>query len=344
MILYIQTAFLGDLLLSIPTLKYLRQLYPNKDIHLLCRRGLGSFFTQLGLVDRAYEGFKTSKPSWKEIGFFFKRNKYDVVICPHESVRSHLIVTRVRADKKIGYKKPWNFLVFDERHERPMYLPEALRQLVLLKNLDPELKRKIDTLSEEAPFKNIPSWASMELEYFEDREKFKNQLREKQGVTQDKVYVLSPGSVWPTKRWGINKYKSLAEKLLQSGHDVILVGAPDEKSTALEIVNSLPKVINLTGKTNLLELAEVIAGSDGLVANDSGAMHMASVAGTSCVAMFGPTVQSFGYQPWNPKAQVLENKVLNCRPCSSHGTKECPIGTHECMTSIEVQAVLRELK
>jgi heptosyltransferase-2 len=81
-----------------------------------------------------------------------------------------------------------------------------------------------------------------------------------------------------------------------------------------------------------------------VVSNDSGAMHLASVAEVPTVAIFGPTVLEFGYQPWNNMSAVVENKEINCRPCGKHGHEKCPIGTHVCMTSISANQVLEKIK
>jgi heptosyltransferase-2 len=159
---------------------------------------------------------------------------------------------------------------------------------------------------------------------------------------QKKIVLLAPGSVWATKRWGASKFIELAELLLARGDQVVLIGSPDERDLSNHIASKVA-VLNITGETKIAEMVELIAGADVLVSNDSGAMHMASVAGTPTVAIFGPTVQSFGYQPWNPRARVVENTHIYCRPCSSHGGKKCPIGTHECMTSITAQVVLESL-
>ena len=72
----------------------------------------------------------------------------------------------------------------------------------------------------------------------------------------------------------------------------------------------------------------------GLICNDSGAMHMASVVDCPTVAVFGPTVQELGYKPWNSKAVVMEDNQLLCRPCGQHGGRSCPIVTHQCMENV----------
>lgn len=340
MILYIQTAFLGDLLLSIPTLKRLREIYPGKQVHLLCRKNFGSILKENGLVDVVHDQFSGTKPSLFEIKKIFSKLNFDLVICPHESFRSTFISALVSAQQKIGYKNWLNTLVFSECVERPMQLPEVLRQLWLLRSLDAQMASRFAELTESAaPFRTIPTWSSMALPGYQDLAK-RSHWKKKYGLDSNgKTICLAPGSVWPTKQWGEEKFSHLASDLFKSGRHVVLVGSPAESELCQKIQTQVPKVLNLAGKTSLIELAEVIAASDSLVSNDSGSMHIAAMVGTPSVSIFGPTVLQFGYQPWNEKAAVVENKVLTCRPCSSHGGRTCPIGTHECMTSISVHDV-----
>jgi len=341
MILYIQTAFLGDLLLSIPALRRLRKIYPDKKIHLLCRKGLGEFFVNEGLADKVFDNFKSQKPSLAEVKKTFAGVKYELLICPHQSTRSTLISFFIKADKKIGYESLMNRMVFDEVHPRPMHWPEVLRQLDLLKNLSGELKEQLASVeNQEAPFSEIPRWSSMAMPRFSEKKTFKGRLQKKYGFdVSKKIIVVAAGSVWPTKRWGVEKYIELIKKFKNDASEVFLVGSPSEKDLSAQIAEAVPGVTDITGQTTIPELMDVIAGADLLLSNDSGAMHMASVTDVPTVAIFGPTVLSFGYQPWNPRAKVMENKNLKCRPCSSHGGKTCPIGTHECMLSIPADQV-----
>ncbi len=76
-----------------------------------------------------------------------------------------------------------------------------------------------------------------------------------------------------------------------------------------------------------------------VVSNDSGSQHLASLVETPLVSIFGPTVLSQGFGPWQNKAVVAQATGLTCRPCGRHGHDKCPIGTHVCMTSLTPDSV-----
>ena len=81
------------------------------------------------------------------------------------------------------------------------------------------------------------------------------------------------------------------------------------------------------------------------VTGDTGVMHMATAIGTPVVALFGPTVEAFGFFPYRARATVLQ-RDLGCRPCSAKGTLRCPLVHHRCLKEItpaEVELALTEL-
>jgi len=67
-----------------------------------------------------------------------------------------------------------------------------------------------------------------------------------------------------------------------------------------------------------------------VVSGDTGVMHMSTGVGTPVVALFGPTVEAFGFFPYQARATVIERE-LTCRPCSAMGTDRCPLGHHRCL-------------
>jgi heptosyltransferase-2 len=67
-------------------------------------------------------------------------------------------------------------------------------------------------------------------------------------------------------------------------------------------------------------------------------MHIAVARGVPVAAIFCATTPELGFYPYSAKAVVVE-KNLPCRPCSSHGSRRCPLGTEDCMRLIRAEDV-----
>lgn len=291
---------------------------------------------QNGLVDEVISIDKKSGEGREKL----KAQSWDLIIAPHESVRTALWIWSLKGKTKIGFKKWWNYPIFDLRVTKPVRYPDALRQLSLLTPVDSHLadyfaeedfSRLQSPQTQESPtaFKNlnIPEWASMKV------------LERK---PEARKIFLAPGSVWATKRWTELGYSNLAEILSKRGYRVELVGSSAEKDICDRIASKVPRVINHAGQTSLAELVGLLSTGEALVCNDSGAMHAAAASGLPTVAIFGPTTLNLGFQPWNENAVVVQ-KNLKCRPCGKHGPQKCPIGTHECMEKIAPSEVVSAL-
>jgi heptosyltransferase-2 len=93
------------------------------------------------------------------------------------------------------------------------------------------------------------------------------------------------------------------------------------------------------GELGLRASAALLARAAVLVTNDSAPLHLATAVGTPIVAVFGPTVPSFGFGPRGRRDVVVEHPSLGCRPCSAHGPQVCPLGHHRCMRELSVETV-----
>lgn len=344
--LVVQTAFLGDLLLSIPLLRRMKQRYPRHHLSLLCRKGLGDLFLQLNLVDEVFEMDKKNHNDQKDLFTSLKKIEFDYIICPHESVRSAWIVSRLQARHKVGFYHWWNFWAFNERRKRPMHLPDALRQLSLMISLDDDLAKQWQTLSKEdfnahrmqTNLPTIPHWASMSLR----QNLIQGMPLPDQQRGERNIIYMAPGSVWATKRWTEEGYIAIGRQWYRQGYEICLLGSSDEHELCEKISQSIPRSRNLAGQLSLLDSLKMMCFGRAIVCNDSGAMHLASCAELPSICIFGPTVLDFGYRPWQDQAVVVQSD-LSCRPCGKHGARSCPIGTHECMTSIGTDSVSNAL-
>lgn len=336
--LYIQTAFLGDLLLSIPTLREIRYWSPQSTLTLVCRRGYGPLMQELGLCDEVIEVDKKDK---KDLFKKMAHRKFATVFCPHQSMTSHKLVRSLQAEQKIGYKTFWNQSYFDIRVPRNLLWPEAIRQLQLLAAVSEAMQVKLEAFAQKP--NSIPPWAEMSLKNLTlSTENLRVLVNEKiRGFKLEKPYIcIAPGSVWETKRWQAESYVKVATEFARNNFQILILGAPDERELCERLQKQTPNSFSLAGHCSVLQSLSFISKAKGLVCNDSGAMHMASVVACPTVAIFGPTVQELGYKPWNPKAVVLEDDRLLCRPCGQHGGRYCPITTHVCMKNIKPEKVI----
>lgn len=150
------------------------------------------------------------------------------------------------------------------------------------------------------------------------------------GLDPKPFAVIAPGAAHATKRWPIAHWQALTDRLRQLGYGVVAVGGPQDR----ELVDALgARVINVASEFSLQETGACLARAAVLVSGDTGVMHMASGVGTPVVALFGPTVEPFGFFPYTKRATVLE-RDLSCRPCSAMGTERCPLGHHRCLQDI----------
>jgi heptosyltransferase-2 len=159
------------------------------------------------------------------------------------------------------------------------------------------------------------------------------------------MVAIAPGAAHATKRWPALSWIALAKELRSTGAEVVVVGGPADAKLAQWIATDVgPGVASVAGLLSLQETGAVIKRSAALISGDTGVMHMATGLGTPLVALFGPTVRQFGFFPYKSKRAEVVELSLGCRPCSAHGTAQCPLGHHRCMKEISTAIVLDALR
>jgi heptosyltransferase II len=150
------------------------------------------------------------------------------------------------------------------------------------------------------------------------------------------IVGMAPGAAYGhAKRWPPARVAELVTRLSARGATSVLVGALSDRDAGREIESSVPagaRVVNLIGRTDLRQLAGLLAECHAFVSNDSGAMHLAAAAGVPVAAIFGPTDERVT-APLGDH-DVIIHQVF-CRPCM---LRDCPID-HRCMRGISVDVV-----
>ena len=174
------------------------------------------------------------------------------------------------------------------------------------------------------------------------------------GVREPLPVALFPGANGESRRWPAGRFSALAQRLATAGRRVLVLGGPGEKGLT-EVVASAGAAFgaceDLGGRTDLAGLAEVLAGCDALVTNDTGPMHLAAALGTPVVALEGPA-DVCQTRPLGARVRLVGRFDLPCVPCVKNRCPRTGPGTeltdarNECMWLIsvdEVEQALQEL-
>jgi heptosyltransferase II len=147
------------------------------------------------------------------------------------------------------------------------------------------------------------------------------------------LVALAPGAAHFTKRWPVEHWEALVRRL-RTTNDLVILGGPSERALGEQIAAAGgDRAANAAGAFSLGGSAAMLKQVKSLVSGDTGLLHLATAVGTPVVGLYGPTVEAFGFFPYQARAKVLQRE-LPCRPCSTHGGPTCPEGHHRCLREI----------
>mgnify|MGYP000082394770 CR=1 FL=1 len=324
-VLIIQTAFLGDVILTTPLIKKIKKKYEDVEISFVATPSGKSILTGNPRLKQiiSFDKHKTES-SFRALfkkGKQLRKENFDTVFLPHRSFRSSLLGFLTRAPKRIGYYESAGSFFHTDRVVWNKNKHEVERILDLLEH--------IDGTTEPCSPELFPSQEDYRKVYAE----LKDIYREPFGW---KV-VLAPGSTWATKRYPPIYFAEVGTLLLEAGvRYILIIGGKRDRRLCQEIKEQIgDNAINVAGKFTPLQSTALISACSVLVGNDSAPAHMASAMGIPTVVIYGPTVPGFGFKPFGKLTRVVELKELRCRPCSSHGPRVCPLGHHMCLRNIQ---------
>ena len=316
----IQTAFLGDVVLTTPLLSLLAERHGPVDVVTTSAAAtLLETHPAVRSVIR-YDKYGTDR-GWrgmKKLALELRARRYASVYLPHRSVRSAVLAMLSGARERVGFAGSAAALTYSRRVSRPSTGHEVERLLTLAGSAPSAPRVSLGLAASD--YATADAWLATH------------------GVSP-RFIALAPGSIWGTKRWPY--YAELAAGL---DRPCVVVGGAGDRSLADAIVAAAPgRTVSSAGELTLRASAALIQRAAVLVTNDSAPLHLATAVGTPIVALFGPTVPAFGFGPRQPGDVTLGHDGLACRPCSKHGPETCPLGHHRCMRELAVETVAAAL-
>jgi len=332
-ILIIQTAFIGDVILTLPVVQVLKD---NMDceIDFLCIPKVSGILETNEYIDNLFLYDKKHRDKgfvkFRRLARRIKNIRYDIILSPHRSLRSSLLSKIGNSDVSISFDSSSLSFLYDKKVPYKKDIHEIMRNLKLLEPLgiyiDDIIKPKIFIT--------------------EGDEKVVNLVLKKYGIYETgNLISVAPGSVWMTKRLPPHKIIKILDYLKNDNIRICLIGGKEDSELCKFIIDKTKNknVFSTAGKLTLLQSACLIHKSAVLLTNDSSPLHIGNAVDTKVLAVFGSTIPEFGFYPIGDRDIVYQVKGLKCRPCSIHGKQKCPLGTLECLEKIDEKEISSEI-
>lgn len=320
-VLIIRFSSIGDIVLTTPVVRTLKQQVKNIEIHYLTKPQFKGILTTNIYIDKVH----TLDESFANTVNPLKQENFDEVIDLHNNIRTKRV--------KLALGKPshsFNKLNF----EKWLLVKLKINRMPNIHIVD----RYMETVAH-LGVKND----GQGLDYF---------IPETESIdstTLPNNYIaFAIGGQHNTKKLPNAK---IVEILQQINYPIILIGGKEDAENSDAIIKALDNdtTINMCGALNLNQSALIVKNSKGLITHDTGMMHIAAALDIPILSVWGNTVPQLGMTPYYKQgskaalqAELFEVLNLNCRPCSKIGYYKCPKGHFDCMMKQDFNAIAKK--
>ncbi len=333
-VLLIQLGDIGDIVLSFPCARAIRDRFPQAHITMAVRPKAGDLLVCCPFIDETIWVDDQKRPLWKAIGsqlsFFssLRSKNFDLAIDLRTGTRGAILAYLSGAPRRLSFfttKEPfWRNWLFTD-----MASPFEPKNNHISHYYASLLKDFGFTITNPCPEMRVPDDVVRKID---------RRLSHEKADAHKPLVAIQPFSLWRYKEWGDEKFIALILEITSATKGtIVLVGSPAEKDRAEAIVLKSPEgVLNWAGKTTLAELSGFLARADLFIGVDSAGMHIAAALNTATVTIFGPSSAS----DWAPRGENHTSVTPNmpCSPCFQKGCRNS--GTSECMLELPVDTVL----
>lgn len=326
-ILIIKLSSIGDVVHTLPALYALRNAYQPAKIDWLVEEDASNILIGHPLLNdvftiRKMGWFRDFKGTYN-VAKNIKAMDYDIVLDFQGLFKSGVWVFLSNGKRRIGFDKSREMSYLFLNEKLPPYNPD---------------KHAVDRYLDIIKYLKVnPSEVKFPVFISENEKNRVSGLLKANSILEAEPFVIiNHMARWESKLWDIKKFAGLCNEIMDKfACRVVIVGASySEKNKEIASLTN-NRIIDLSGKTTLKELAHLMSLSSAVITVDSGPMHLAAAMGVPVIAIFGPTA------PWRTgpygKIHSIIRKELPCSPCFS---RVCKGKDNICMKEIEVRDVL----
>lgn len=320
-ILLIRFSSIGDIVLTTPVIRCLKNQLGNVELHVLTRNKYRSLFVNNPYVDKVFDFTDRIESVIPEL----KKQDYDHIVDLHKNFRSMKVRSALRKPvtsfPKLNVQK-YIYVHFGINKLPPIHIVDRYFEAVKSLGVQNDLKGLDYFIPESDELHEV----DLPIEF---REGF---------------YAFSIGGQHATKILPAQKVIEVCQNLEAP---IILLGGHEDSKRGDAIVEAVgTNIWNACGKLNLNQSTSVIKMAKVVLSNDTGLMHIAAALRKPIVSVWGNTVPEFGMYPYMPgdeRNSIIIEKKMSCRPCSKIGHKKCPKKHFNCMMQLDAVEIAQSL-
>ena len=313
--LFIRLSSIGDIVLTTPVIRCLKQQVNGAEIHFLVKKQYSQVIRANPYIDRIHE-FESVGRTLSD----FKQVEIHYIIDLHNNLRSAIIKSRLPAISfsfnKLNIEK-WLLVNFGKNILPGIHIVDRYLETTSLFDVKNDQKG---------------------LDYFIPPEDELN-LSGLPAPFRDGYVLFAIGANHFTKCLPLEMITRLCREM---NLPVILAGGEDDFAAGEKIAEACGKIVmNGCGKYNINQSASLIRQAEVVICHDSGLMHIAAAFKKKIISVWGNTIPDFGMYPYmpHPESAIFEVGGLKCRPCSKLGFRKCPKKHFRCMKDHNVREI-----
>lgn len=302
-VLAVRTDRMGEMLLTLPAVRTLRDNFPDSRISLMLSPSLKDLVINEPYIDILLpysEGRHRGFWGTIKLARLLKSGGFDLIVIFNPAKKFNLASFLAGIPCRLGYNRKCGFLL-NYRIEDRKYQGEKH-----------EIEYNIDLLR---PLGLEPGGTGLSLSIDKESLNRIDGLFVRENIGNNTLLAVHPWASNPGKEWGEDNFAALIKILAQQGERIAVIGGSENIERASSLIQkSGSRVLDLTGKLSLKELSALLSKCRLLVSNDSGPVHVAAAAGTRVIALFRknpPAVSARRWGPWGRGHAVIEKDALS---------------------------------
>jgi ADP-heptose:LPS heptosyltransferase len=318
-VLIIRFSSIGDIVLTTPVVRCLKQQLENVEVHYLVKKSFSSIVESNPYIDKVH----VLEDDLKQTIESLKKENFNYIIDLHHNLRTWKVKHALKnvpafSFNKLNYEK-WLLTAFKINRLPKVHIVD--RYMFTVRPF--EVRNDHKGLDYFIPEKDVLSIEQLPLSH------------------RFGFIGIVIGAAHNTKKLPLHKLKELCTRI---DHPIILLGGPEDKNHGDEIASvDTIKVWNACGRFNINQSADLVRKSKLIITHDTGLMHIAAAFKKPIISVWGNTVPEFGMAPYFGRSEIKSSKFeilnLSCRPCSKIGYKKCPRGHFKCMELHDMESV-----